>query len=103
MIVSDLDIEWIRVVVGPLEAHPPLLVYANAELSPPLAAERFEVVAWQPHQIGLGYRRLKNVEAPLRLVFERLKLSKPLAGSETFRSAVPVLGRARMRFAVDHR
>jgi hypothetical protein len=42
MIVNDFDV--VGVIVKPLKANTPLVVYADAVLSPPIAAEFFKPV-----------------------------------------------------------
>ena len=44
MIIDDFYIEWPGGIVGPLEAHAPLMVDSDAELPLPITGKRFKTV-----------------------------------------------------------
>ena len=47
MIINNLNIDWSRRSLRPLEANPPLIINADAILALTVVFERFEAVAWQ--------------------------------------------------------
>jgi hypothetical protein len=50
MVIDDFDMEGLYVIVGPLKADAPLLVYADAILPFAVAAQCLETIARQQHQ-----------------------------------------------------
>jgi hypothetical protein len=93
MVVGNLDVESPVTFVRPLEAHPPLLIYPDTELPFPVTAQSLKAIAGQQHQVVPADRSLQNIQTPLRLLLERLKLSDALTGGKTLSAPVAVLGR----------
>ena len=79
MVIANLDVKRPVVFLRPLKTDSPLLVDANAELSLPVPAQCFKAIAGQQHQVYPVDGRLRKVQSPLRLLFERLKLFDSLA------------------------
>jgi hypothetical protein len=63
MVAANLNAERPNSVVRPLETYPPLLVDTDAELSLPVAAQRFKAIAGQEHQVVSADRSLQNIQA----------------------------------------
>src|SRR5690242_5772804 len=73
VIISDLDVERRWGSVRPLEADAPLPVDTNAKLALAVAAQRFEMVAWQQRQAVPRHGVEQDPQAFLRLLFEGLE------------------------------
>src|ERR1035437_2890409 len=93
MIIANLNVERPVNFLRPLETHAPLLVDANAELSFTVAAQGLKAIAGQQPQVASADRRLQNIQTPLRLLLERLKLSDAFPCGKTLRALVTILGR----------
>jgi hypothetical protein len=52
VVIDYLYVARLGYVVRPLEAQAPLLVDPDTELPLPITTQRFEMVAWQAHQVG---------------------------------------------------
>jgi hypothetical protein len=93
MVIGNFDVARPVIIVRPLEAHPPLPIDPDAELPVPVAAQRLKSIAGQKHQVASANRRFQNIQPPLGLLLERLKLPYALTGGETLRALIAVLGR----------
>ena len=93
MIVGNLIVEWPVMVLWPIEAHSPLPIDANAELTVPVATKSFKTIARQQHQVNQTDRCFQNIQTPFCLLLECLKFLHALAHRETLRTLIAVLGR----------
>jgi hypothetical protein len=85
-----------------LKTHTPLLIDANAELPLAIAAQRLKSIAGQEHQVASADRRLQNIQTPLGLLLERLKLPDSLSRRKTLGAFVAVFGRNNRLHQPDH-
>ena len=86
MILHDLNV--VRAVLAPLEAHPPLPVDPNAELTLTVTPEGFKMVAGQGPQ---GFKRIGGIQQAepfLGLSREALELPNSLAIEKPLRAAI---------------
>ena len=88
MILHDLDV--VRAVLTPLEAHPPSSIDPNAELAPTIASEGLEAVAGQGPQGFKGIGGVEQTEPLLGLPCEALKLANRLAIEKALSTAILV-------------
>jgi hypothetical protein len=63
--VDDLDVGGPAVALRPLEADPPLIIDADAVLTLPISAQRFEPVARQRGEVPQRRRRVETVQLQL--------------------------------------
>jgi len=90
MIVHDLDIAWTFSTMWPFETKPPLLIDPYAELSSPIAAQRFEPVRRQGTQIGETRRGIQDFQPLIGLLGETLELADKLALRKSSSSLVAI-------------
>lgn len=62
VIIRDLDVDRFASLVGPLEAHTPLIVDPDAVLTFSISVEWFEAVSWWGSQVKELRRGIKPIE-----------------------------------------
>jgi hypothetical protein len=87
VVIHNLNI--VCVSFAPNEAETPLIVDANAILSPSVATQGFQMISRRRHQISQFSRAVQLPKLPPRDMLDRLKTATwlPLVKSPSFRGA----------------
>lgn len=80
MIIHQFHI--LSFAISKTEAKPPAIVHADAVLPFPIAAQGFEAVGRQQHQILDGVGRCEDLQPPGGLTFNAGKTANALSGEE---------------------
>jgi hypothetical protein len=83
MIVNNFNVARSSFTFCPSKTNPPLLVYANAKLSLPVAAQRFQPIARQCPQILQTCRGFQYLKPFISLFSKGLKFSHAVSASKT--------------------
>jgi hypothetical protein len=89
MVIDDFDVKRLGVIVGPLKADAPLIVYADAVLPLTVAAQGLKTIAGQLHQTLTRNRILQDQKTFFRLFLKSLKRLNPLARNKSCRALIP--------------
>jgi hypothetical protein len=87
MVIHNLNLKCIRVY--PTEADAPLIVDPNTVLPRAIAAEGFQMIAWDRAQVRHGRRRVDLVELPLGHSSNPLKPPAELAPENLLGLLIP--------------
>src|SRR5256885_146964 len=90
VVIDDLDIGWPRRPLWPFEADSPLLIDTNAVLTPAIALEGFEAIAWQSTEVFQPGGRIQSIEPDFGLARETREVSHALTASKPLRAFVSV-------------
>src|ERR1700722_4828412 len=90
VIVDNLHVPRPRRSVSPLEANPPLIVYADAVLALAVTYQRFKTVSRQRSEIADRGSRLQTIKLQARGPLKAREYLDPLTAGEFSGSLIPI-------------